>query len=157
MQRKNIRADFSHSKRHYYKKYYNVDLEDVTMSKSKKASGAELLSPQETVKVKVRHLSSKISAIFNISLPLCLTFHYPLPGLQLVLSGERDKLKKLTKEKLELSGWTDDLRHQCRGKFKHLKLSFYPPQNTSFQILAAKYPRKNQTQLFCRICCQFRI
>ncbi|KAL4528253.1 hypothetical protein Ndes2526B_g08030 [Nannochloris sp. 'desiccata'] len=53
------------------------------MSKSKK-SGAEVLSPQETVKVK------------------------------LVLSGERDKLKKLAKEKLELSGWTDDLRRQCR-------------------------------------------
>lgn len=35
--------------------------------------------------------------------------------VQLVLSGERDKLKKLARERLLEAGWTDEVRNLCRG------------------------------------------
>ena len=36
--------------------------------------------------------------------------------LQLVLSGERERLKKLARERLQEAGWTDEVRNLCRGK-----------------------------------------
>lgn len=121
------------------------------MSKPKK-SGAEMLSPQETVKVKVRHLSSfrKFCAILNVFQALGFIFRSLFPLLQLVLSGERDKLKKLAKEKLELSGWTDDLRRQCRGdnatypycRSPHISLrpySFHPMPYSIFKEYTKAY------------------
>lgn len=35
--------------------------------------------------------------------------------MQLVLSGARDDLKQLTRQRLEESGWTDEVRQLCRG------------------------------------------
>ena len=42
--------------------------------------------------------------------------------VQFVLSGERERLKKLAKEKLQQAGWTDQLRQDCRGQFSQLRI-----------------------------------
>ena len=67
-----------------------------------------LLTTEDTVHVKVGRI---------LPLPPTSLLTFPSSPPQFVLSGERDRLKKLAKEKLEQEGWSDELRRQCRGQF----------------------------------------
>lgn len=48
--------------------------------------------------------------------PSTLSCRPPAASPQLLASGERDKLKRLARERLEEAGWTEDVKQLCRGE-----------------------------------------
>lgn len=83
-------------------------------------------SVEQTVQTKVRPLSWGLrnapTAPARRWRPPCCPCSKPrclaAPCAQLLLSGARDELKQLTRQRLEESGWTDEVRQLCRGAVK---------------------------------------
>ena len=72
---------------------------------------AERAGDRRAQGVEGRQLRTTCITITRLAAPLIL-----LMPAQLVSSGERERLKKLAKERLEESGWTDEVRQLCRGR-----------------------------------------
>lgn len=51
--------------------------------------------------------------------------HNAYDHLQLIESGEKDRLKQLLRRKLQECGWRDDIKERCRGEHTDIAVLQY--------------------------------